>query len=170
MNILIILILCFNLVGCSLLPKLNFNTTGTTPQSIDQSKAKDICKGETKFDENGKIIYCSKGYYSYSENYNKEERKYTLKEKIINFFRNLAGWGFWIAIALVIFCPSLLGLIVGRIIEGTVGLTGKALKSTIKAIQNVRKNGKNLDEALATEQDLDVKEYIKDLKNKENIK
>jgi hypothetical protein len=169
-KIIIILLSCFVLTGCSLIPRLNFNTSNNVPQSIDKSKVKEYCKGETKFDEEGNIIYCSKGYYNYLENYNKEERAYTLKEKILNFFRNLTGYFFWIALALVILCPSLLGFIVGRVIEGVFGIAKKTLSSTVKAIQKVRKDGKPLDDALAIEHDANMKKYIKELKDKENIK
>ena len=168
-NLITVLILSGFLSGCSLLPKINFDTPNTVPQVVDKSKVKDICKGETKVDETGRIIYCSKGYYSYSENYAKKERRNTMKEKIINFFRNLSGWAFWIAVALLIFCPSVLGLLVGRIIEGIFGIARKSLSATVRPVQNARKNGKDLDDALASEQDSNVKKFIRKLKDEENI-
>ena len=95
-KIIILIISCFLFTGCSLIPKVNFNTDGTTPQSINKSKFKGVCKGQAKFNEVGEMISCSKGYYLYQEGYSKKERKYTIKEKIINFFRNLSGYAFWI--------------------------------------------------------------------------
>ena len=67
-------------------------------------------------------------------------------------------------------CPSALGFIAGRIIEAIAGIGSKSLKATVKAIQKARKDGKDINEALASEQDSDVKQYIAKLKQKENIK
>lgn len=171
MNKLIILFLsCFLLIGCSLVPKINFNTDGNVPQKIDKSTMKESCKGETKLNEVGEIIYCSKNYKSYAKNYEKKERRYTLKEKIINFFNNLMGYGFWIAVALVILCPSALGFIFGRIVEGIFGIGKQALNSTVRGIQRVRKEGKDLNNALDSEQDEKIKKYIRKLKVQEKIK
>ena len=169
-KIISIVILSFFLCGCSLIPKVNFNTPNTVPQAVDKSKAKDICKGKAKFNDNGDMIYCSSGYYSYSENYVKKERKMTIIERIKSFINNLAGWAFWIFIALLFLCPSLIGLIAGRLIEGTVGITGKALRSTIRGVQNARKLGKPIDDALASTQDSDVKAYVDKVKKEEKLK
>jgi hypothetical protein len=77
---------------------------------------------------------------------------------------------FWIAIALVVFIPGSFGFIIGRIIEAVYGIASKALKATVSAVQKARKNGADLNNALASEQDSDVKNYITNLKKKENIK
>lgn len=169
-NIILILVSSLLLTGCSLIPRVTFDTPNTIPQHTDKSKAKNVCKGEAKFNENGDIIYCSRGYYLYNENFEKKERKYTLKESIINFFRGLAGWSFWIVIALIILAPGVLGAVVGRILEGTIGLTGQALKATIRGVQRARKYGKDLNDSLSAEQDMKVKKYIRKLKEKEKIK
>jgi len=169
-KLILLLMACLILTGCSLIPRVNFDTPNTVPQSVDKSKAKDVCKGQATFNENGDITSCSKGYSSFAQNYVKEERKYTLKEKIINIFRNLKGIAFWIAVALVIFCPGVLGMIVGRIIEAIFGISKKALSSTIKGVQKARKEGKPIDDALASSQDEKVKKYIRKLKEEENIK
>ena len=165
-----IIITCLFLSGCSLIPKINFNTPNTVPQSVDKSKSKDVCKGKAEFNESGDMIFCSKGYYAYKENYNKEERKYTMKERLINILNNLKGWAFWITIGLIILCPSLLGLIAGRIIEGSVGVSRKVLTSVTTAVQKARKQGKDLNESLDAELDKKEKDYIKSLKSKEKIK
>jgi len=156
--------------GCSMLPRLNFGTPGTVPQVVDKSKAKDICRGKAEFNENGDMISCSRGYFSYSENYAKKERKMTFTEKIKNFINNLVGASFWIFVLLIVLVPGLLGTVVGRMIEGTVGITGKALKSVVAGVQKARKQGKDLNDSLESETDNDVKKYIRELKERENIK
>lgn len=158
------------LTGCSLVPKLNFDTPNTVPQAVEKSKAKGICKGEAKFNEVGELIYCSRGYYNYEENYNKQERKMTIVERIKSFINNLVGWGFWGFIVLIILCPSLIGLIAGRFIEGSFGIAKKTLNSVVRGVQNARKNGKDLDTALSTELDIENKKYISKVKEQEKIK
>lgn len=170
MRIITILVSTMLLCGCSLIPKLNFNTPSTTPKAINRSKVKDVCRGEIVFNRNGGVASCSKGYYTYAENYKKEERKLTLKERILNFFSNLVGWSFWIVVGLLIICPSLVGVIVGKIIESIWGIGSKTLRSTVRAIQRTRNEDIDLTEALAIEQDSDVKKFIRKLKDKEKIK
>jgi hypothetical protein len=169
-KIIITLISCFILSGCSLIPKVNFDTPNTVPQSIDKSKTKDVCKGEAKFNESGDMIYCSKGYYSYNENYDKKERRMTIVEKIKSYINNLVGWSFWIFVALIFLCPSLIGVIFGRLIEGTIGIATKTLKSVVRGVQKARKNGEDLNIALSTELDTNNKKYIAKIKEKEKIK
>ncbi|MHA1844452.1 MAG: hypothetical protein ACTSWG_03140 [Candidatus Helarchaeota archaeon] len=164
------ILMSFLTAGCSFLPRLTMDTEGTVPKSTQKAKAKNTCKGEAKFNENGDMVYCSRGFYLYEEDYNKAERKMTFTEKIKSFINKLVGFGFWGLILLVIFVPSLAGVAIGRIIEGTIGITGKALKSVVSGVQQARKNGKDLNNALANEQDADVKKYIRRLKEKENIK
>lgn len=169
-QIISICLLSFLLTGCSLIPRINFDTPNTVPQSVDKSKVKDVCKGETKFNEVGEIVYCSKGYYSYNENYEKKERRMTIVERIKSFINNLTGWAFWIFVGLLFLCPSAIGFIFGRVIEAIVGIGSKSLKATVRAVQRARKEGKDINDALASEQDEDVKKYIAKLKEKENIK
>lgn len=169
-KIISVILLCFTLTGCSLLPRITFDTPNTVPQQTEKSKAKEICKGKTEFNEQGDIVACSKGYYKYEEDYAKKERKMTIIERIKSFINNLAGWSFWIFVALIILVPGLAGSIIGRIIEGTVGITGKALRAVVKGVQRTRKEGKDLNDSLAAEQDNDVKKYIAKLKEKENLK
>ncbi len=156
--------------GCSLLPRIKFGTPGAVPQSINKSKAKGVCKGEAKFNDLGEMTYCSKGYYKYTEGYDKKERKMTIVERIKGFINDLVGWSFWIFVALLFLAPGLLGTIVGRLIEGTVGITGKSLKAIVRAVQRTRKTGKDLNDSLDAEEDSDVKDYVAKLKKKEKIK
>jgi len=168
-KIILILLLCFGLTGCSALKIITAPfkpTRSNLPQQTEQSKNKDVCRGEAKFNEDGEIIYCSRGYYSYAEGYSQKERKMTLKEKIIQFFESLSGYLFWIVLGLLIFCPSLLGFIVGRIIEGVFGISKKALVSTIKGVQSARKSGKDLNDSLGIAQDEKEKAEIRKIKDK----
>lgn len=172
-KIILIVLIVFMLSGCSLVKTITAPfkpVQNTLPQQTNKSKAKDVCKGEAKFNEQGDMVYCSKAYYSYTENYAQKERKLTIKEKIIQFFDKLMGWSFWIVIGLVIFCPSALGFIFGRVIEGIFGIGKKALDSTVRAVQKARKTNVPLDTALSAEQDADVKKYIAKLKEQEKIK
>lgn len=169
-NLILVIIASFLLTGCSILPRLTTDTPNTVPQSTQKSKVKEVCRGKVVMNENGDIIECARGYYNYEEDYNKAERKYTLKEKIINFFRKLSFLGFWIVVALVIFLPGTAGLILGRIIEGIFGMSTRALRATVRGVQNARKHGKNIDDALSSEQDNKVKKYIRRLKEEEKLK
>jgi hypothetical protein len=169
-KIVILIFILFVCSGCSLLPRLTFSTPGTTPQSIDRSKAKEICRGQAEWDELGNIKSCSSGYYRYDEGYSKVERRLTIVERIKQFINNLVGFSFWGLILLVIFVPGLLGTFLGRFIEGSIGMASKALKAVVSGVQKARKTGKDLNDALDAEEDNDVKKYIKDLKEKENIK
>ncbi len=169
-KLLLLLIMCFVLSGCSLLPRVNFDTPNTVPQTVDKGKVKSVCKGSALFNDNGDIISCSKGYYSYEENYAKQERKMTIVERIKSFINNLAGWGFWGTIILVILCPSLVGLIAGRILEGIYGMGNKAFKQVSAAIQKVKNDDPSLVDALEKSTDSDVRKWIEEFKKKNGIK
>ena len=93
-----------------------------------------------------------------------------MQEKIVNFFRGLVGWGFWGVVILVILCPSLLGLIVGRLFEGVYGIGAKAFKQVSTAIQKVKDTTPSLVDALEKSTDTDVRLWIEDFKKKNNIK
>lgn len=140
-KLIIILAMVMSLSGCSLLPRFTFDTPNTVPQSTEKSKAKYKCSGKIDYYEDGRVKSCSKGYYAYDETYNKKERKMTWIERIKSFVNALKGWGFIGFVILLFLCPSLIGLIAGRLIEGTVGVTGAALKSTVRAIKRAKRNG-----------------------------
>lgn len=172
-KIILICLMSFLLTGCSLVKTITTpfkSVQNTLPQQTDRSKFKETCKGEVKFNDNRDIIYCSKGYYNYQENFAQKERKLTLKEKVIQFFEQLSGYLFWIVILLVIFCPSLLGFIVGRVIEGVTGIAKKTLDSTVRAVQKARKQNVDLNVALSSELDTENKKYISKIKEQEKIK
>jgi hypothetical protein len=145
--------------GCSMLPRLNFGTPGTAPQATERSKAKEICKGKVEFFEDGSVKYCSKGYFNYSENYSKKERKFTIQERVANFIRNLAGMGFWALILIIILVPGSLGWLIGRLLNAT----NKAFLQTITAIKKFRQTSsakEELDDFLRAEQDKETKSLI----------
>jgi hypothetical protein len=172
-QLIIILFLCFGLTGCSLLKVATApfkNTVSNVPQSIDKSRAKAMCQGEAKFNEQGDMIYCSSGYFKYDESSSIQERRLTLKEKILQFFSKLAGISFWLVIALIFLCPSLLGLIAGRLFEGVYGIGAKAFKQVSTAIQKVKDSTPTLVDALEKSTDESVKDFIADFKKKNGIK
>lgn len=145
----------FLFTGCSLIPRVTFDKPNTLPQKTEKSQKRERCSGEAKYDPSGNILSCSKGY-SLNENfYNKEERKTTLKERLINYMNGLIGWSFWIVIALLIFAPGLLSFILGKFIEGTIGVTGRALKATVRGIKNAKRNGGKYTDELQKEHDKD---------------
>lgn len=172
-NLILAITFMFALSGCSMLPRLTFDTPNTLPQSVERGKNKNVCKGEAKFNSVGEIVYCSDGYYAYSENYNKEERKMTIVERIRSWINNILGWGIPGLIIICVLFPgafTLIGTFIGRFIEGSFGIAKKALTSTVRGIQNTRKNGKDINDSLSAEQDEKVKKYIRKLKEQEKIK
>lgn len=141
------------LSGCSLLPRLTFDKPNSVPQKTVKSerhyyhKTKD---GEvTRLDEH---------------NYTQEERKLTIQERLANFIANLKGWAFIILILVVIFCPGLIGWIIGTIFNGC----RKALESTVLAIQKAKNNGGDYLKQLNEEHNKDpqVKKLINNMRAK----
>jgi phage-related protein len=80
------------------------------------------------------------------------------------------GWSFWIVLALLFLCPSLLGVIVGRLFEGVYGIGTKAFRQVSAAIQNVKNESPTLVTALEASTDDDIKKFIKVFNDKNNIK
>ena len=165
-NFILIILIVLACSSCSLIPRITFDNKNTVPQKIEKVKRVIRCKGDIKLDEFGRVITCEEGYYSNENTYNKEERKTTLKEKIINFMSGLIGWSFWIFIGLIIFAPGLLSFIFGRFIEGVFGVSRKALTSTIRAVKTAKNNGGKYLEELKTEHNRDnkVKKLINELR------
>lgn len=155
--------------GCSLLPRIQFGSPGTVPQQTERGKERIICRGELIQHRDGTYT-CTEGFQYYSEFFERKERRMTLVERIKGFINNLVGWGFWIFVALLFLCPSLIGLIFGRLLEATIGITGKSLRAVVRGVQRTRVQGEDLNNALDKEEDSDVKKYIRKLKEKEKIK
>lgn len=164
-----LLALCFILQGCSVIKWVSSpfkNSVSSVPQSKEQSKNKVVCKGEVQVNSEGTIIYCEKGYYNYSENSSVKERKLSLKEKIIQFIDKAFGWTILIAIILLVVAPGTLLSIFGYIISKQK----KALVQIIQAVQDARKRNVELNTALASAMDTDVKQEVAKIEEKENIK
>jgi len=130
----IVLILFFVCSGCSLIPRITFDKPGVTPTQTERSFKKETCKGSFTLNEDGYIRTCSQGYTNHEQNYSQKERAYTLKEKILNFIRNLAGVWFWVLIAVIFLVPGALGWF----ISGFFNVAKTALTSTIKAISKFK--------------------------------
>jgi len=172
-KLIIILLSCLLLSGCSLLPRLTFDTPNTVPQSVVKGKLRESCKGQAQWAENGNIKSCTKGYSRFDESYNKAERRMTIVERVKSFFNMIFGWGIPGLIIICILFPgacTIIGAIVGRLFEGTYGGAAMTLKRVAKAVQNVRKRGADLETSLDSELDEKQKQYIRKIKNKDNIK
>jgi hypothetical protein len=132
----LIFALCFGLTGCSLIPRITMDRPGTTPQSTEKVQKDERCAGEYKLDANGTIISCTKGYINKQLNYHQAERAYTLSERVANFIRGLAGWGFWGLVLALLLVPGLAGWLIGRVFN----IFHNALTGTVTAISRFRKN------------------------------
>ena len=158
-KILLIILLSILTSGCSLIPRVTFDAKNTVPQAVDRSKIKETCRGKTEFNIDGSIVACSKDYYNYQEGYSKVERKTTWQEKITNFFRNLTGNIFWVAIALMFLFPTIGGWFIGRVFNAT----NTAFDQTVRAIKKFREQStakEELDNFLRAEQDVKTKQLI----------
>lgn len=171
-KLILIMMLIMPLMGCSVLKTMVApfrSTPGTVPQSKIEAKAIVKCTGELSISKDG-VISCSQGYYSYNTDSNVQERKLSLVEKIKGFVNNLMGISFWLFLVLLILCPSLLGIIIGRVFEGIYGIGTKAFRQVSSAIQKVKNTTPSLVTALEASTDEDVRAFIKTFKEKNNIK
>lgn len=172
-KILVLVMVVFLFSGCSVVKWATQpfkNTVSNVPQTINKLRTKAMCQGETKFNDQGEIIYCSKGYFKYNENNSIKERTLTVKEKIIQLLNNLMGWSFWIVLGLLFLCPSILGVIAGRLFEGIYGMGAKAFKQVSAAIQKVKDTTPTLVDALEKSTDTDVRAWIDNFKKVNGIK
>src|SRR3990172_608267 len=178
-KLILLMILSCSLMGCSLIPKINFNRPNLTPTSTTKNSNLVRCEGEMTQAPDGTVISCSKGYYNNSQNFKQDERKFTLQERIANFIRNLTGWGFWILILLCVFTPFG-GAIVGGILNNMYGIGSKGVRMLVTGLQKgkkyVRENGTNYTETerIAYNRGMNdllskVSEEIKDPKVKKHI-
>ena len=133
-KIFLISALCLGLTGCSLLPRITMDRPGTTPQSTEKSQKDERCAGEYKLDTSGNMISCSKGYVNKQSNYHQAERAYTFSERVANFIRGLAAWGFWGLVLILLLVPSLAGWLFGRVFN----VFHDALTGTVRAITSFR--------------------------------
>ena len=63
-NLITIVILSIFLSGCSMIPRITFDSKNTVPQQTEKSKVVEKCSGDYKLNQDGYMISCSKGYYS----------------------------------------------------------------------------------------------------------
>jgi hypothetical protein len=171
-KLIIVFLVCFILQGCSLVKWAATpfkNSVSNVPQSKIEGKSIVKCIGNLSISKEG-VITCTKGYYSNEQTSNIQERRITIIERIKEFINNLMGWGFWLFVILLFLCPSLIGLIVGRLFEGVYGIGAKAFKQVSVAIQKVKDTTPSLIDALEKSTDTDVRAWIDEFKKKNNIK
>jgi hypothetical protein len=171
-KLILIVGLCFLVSGCSLLKVVSApfkNSVNSTPQSTERNRTILRCQGEIKVDETGKVLYCSKGFYSDTQTFEQTDRKLTLREKIGQFIAKGAGYLVWGAVLAGVLTFFGFGWIVSGFFNMVFGL-GKVLRQTVQGIQNARKNNVDLSTALSMSQDENVKKFIADFKEKNNIK
>lgn len=144
-KIILPIVLAVMLSGCSLLPRITFDKPGVTPQSTQKSSKNETCSGEYKVDSDGRMISCSKNYRNSENNYKQSDRKFTLGERIGNFFRNLTGWGLPLVILAIVFIPGFGGALLGFIFNNLFGVASKGFRSLVSGIQAgkdyIRSNG-----------------------------
>lgn len=145
------------LSGCSLLPRLTFDRPNTVPQTTEKSERHIYHK--TK---DGEIFKLDE------KNYVQKERKLTFQERIVNFIANLKGWFFWIFLALLLFCPTAIGGIIGWFINSVTSVYKKALNSTVTAIQIAKNTDGDYLKALSVEHNKSpkVKKVVNNLRAK----
>lgn len=174
-KMIILFILCFIFQGCSLLKVVSspFQATkNSVPQSTQESKEKENCKGTAIFNEDGSIKSCSKGYSNFAQNYEQKERKLNWQERIAQFFTKTAGYlVILIIVGGILSCMGLGGLFTSFVMGATnVGVTGmKGIVQIMKAIQKTKEDNTTLIDALEKSTDEDVKLWIKEFKQKNNI-
>ena len=158
-NLTLLTIIALSLSSCSFIPRLTFSTPGTVPKETQKSLRKIKCAGTIILNENGTIKECTKGFYEYTKGYSETERKYTIMERVSNFIRTLSGFGFWGLVIVALLCPSLLGLIVGRIFNGANTLVDQLIRS-IKKFRQTSDAKEELDNILRAETDEKTKKII----------
>jgi len=156
------------LSGCSLIPRLTFNTPGTVPQETKKSLRKVKCSGTITLDENGTIQECSRGFYEYEKGYVEKERKFTIMERVGNFIRTLSGFGFWGLVVIAFLFPGLLG----GIITFLFSASRRVARETIIAVKRFRRESapeikESLDNYLREEQSKETKKYISQVRKSE---
>lgn len=167
-KIIFLILTAFLLSGCSLIKPVISAVTPTVskvPQKTEKSSRIVKCKGDIIFNDDGSIT-CSSGFYLKESSNVVQERKLTLKEKILQFLNKFFGLSIIIAIVLIFICPSLLV----SIFFGIINKWKKALVQTVAGVQKARKQNVDLNTALATEHDTDTKLLIQKIKNENNIK
>lgn len=171
-NILILMLLCFSLSGCSLLKIATAplqTVKNSVPQQIENNVKKMKCAGDIKVLQNGDI-YCSDGFYLYESNSSKKERKLSWREKIGQFITNATGYIFWAVVISIILTVMGLGALVSSFWSATFSVGSKAFRQIVSAIQKAKDNSPDLIKALESSTDEDVRRFITEYKLKNRIK
>ena len=164
----LLLVLTCSLCSCSLVPRLTFDSKGSTPQQTEKSLRKIRCKGDIILNEDGTVKACTKGYYEYESNYEKKERKFTIVEKVSNFIRQLSGLGFWGLVIIIVLFPGLLGSILTFLFSASRRVASETIRAIKKFRQNVAPEVKeDLDNYLRAEQSKESKKYISQIRKSE---
>lgn len=167
-----ILLLCFMLTGCSALKIMSAPftpTKSTVPQQVEKSQRVVRCDGDIVLDVDGKVLSCTKGFYSKEKGYSEKQRKLTLREKIAQFIAKGAGYMVWLAVIAVVLTFTGFGWVVSGFFNMLFG-TGKVLKQVVRGIQKARKDKVDLNVALEASMDEATKIEIAKLKQRNNIK
>lgn len=170
-KIIFLILMCFILSGCSVLKIVTapFRTSiSSTPQSTEKNRKILKCKGTLIIDENGKVE-CSKGFASDEQTYSQIDRKLSFREKIGQWITKASGYVV-LAVGLSVLATMMgFGWIISGFWQSVFGL-GRVLRQTVQGIQTAKKTNVDVATALSISQDEDVKRFIIDFKQKNNIK
>ena len=143
----LILLLSFNLSGCSFLNMATapFRTAKkVVPEQTKTAQNVTKCRGEIQWDQAGKIVSCTKGFYAKDYSFNQEERKWNWRERIAHYILNLKGYLLLAIIASVVLSCTGFGWVVSGFWSGVRG-TGRALGELVKGVNRgkkyIRQNG-----------------------------
>jgi len=170
-KLILVLISCFLLSGCSLLKIASApfkSNVSTTPQQITKNTKQMRCKGEIEVKDNGSV-YCSDGFYLTESSSDQRDRKLSIREKIGQWIMGATGWIFWGVLISLILTATGFGWVVSAIFQGVFGL-GRILRQVITGVQKAKNNGGDLVTALNASTDEDVKKFIAQFKLNNNIK
>lgn len=144
-NLILIMLIVFMSSGCSLLKIASQpfkNTVSKVPEKIEKSEKRIKCKGEIVLDAQGRVLKCGKNYYSYEKNFNQEERKLGIREKISQFILNAQGYMLWAVIIMIALSLSGFGWVVGAFFSALRG-AGRVAKNLVQGIAKGKKYIRN---------------------------
>jgi hypothetical protein len=167
-----IFLICFMCQGCSLLKVVSspFQATkNSVPQSTEKSKEIIKCRGDLTINPDGSMV-CSKGFYKYETNSAQNDRKLNFRERIGQFIAKASGYVVWAMGLSILLTMMGLGFWVSSFWGSVFSVSSKALRQVMQGVQNARKNGTDLTTALNASTDEDVRKFITEFKQKNNIK
>jgi len=166
-----LILVCFIFSGCSALKIITAPfqiSKNTTPQSTEKNKKIIKCRGQLEISETGQIT-CTDGFYSSDESFEQQDRKLSFRERVAQFISKGAGYMVWGAILACVLTFFGFGWVVSGFFNMVFGV-GKVLRQTVAGIQEAKKTNVDIATALSKSQDEDVKKFIADYKQKNNIK